>query len=91
MLPAAGAASWIVAYDEAEGYALISGRPPTVASEARCSTGSAAGLWILTSKQQRDDALLEKVPAIAAQEGFDTSVLNDVNPDDCKSRTYVAV
>ena len=89
--PAAGAASWIIAYDEAEGYALISGGPPTVASEAGCSTGSGAGLWILTSKQQRDDALVEKVRAIAAQKGFDTSVLNDVIQDDCNSITHVVV
>ena len=94
MPPAAGAPFWIIAYDEATGYALVSGGPPKIAAESGCMTGSGAkdaGLWILTSKQQRDDAVVQKVRAIATQKGFDLSVLNDVEQNDCPSTLHIAV
>jgi len=79
---------WVVAYNEAEGYALVSGGAPTHSYEGGCRTGTFvndAGLWIFTRKQQRDEALLQNVRGIATSKGFDISVLNDVDQTDCAS------
>ncbi|CAE7270952.1 unnamed protein product [Symbiodinium necroappetens] len=46
-----------------------------------------SGLWIFTRDQKRDEALVQKVRAIAAQKGFDLSVLNDVDQSACGSIT----
>jgi lipocalin len=75
---------WVIAYDEAAGYALISGGAPKISTEAGCRTGGAdktngSGLWIFTREQKRDEALVQKVRSIASQAGFDLSVLNDVD------------
>lgn len=80
---------WVVAYDEAEGYALISGGQPTVQGTEGCRTGSGvngAGLWIFTRSQQRDEALVQKVRGLARGKGFDLSVLNDVDQSHCTAR-----
>eukprot|EP00428_Durinskia_dybowskii_P018583 CAMPEP_0170225236 /NCGR_PEP_ID=MMETSP0116_2-20130129/12325_1 /TAXON_ID=400756 /ORGANISM="Durinskia baltica, Strain CSIRO CS-38" /LENGTH=228 /DNA_ID=CAMNT_0010475953 /DNA_START=83 /DNA_END=769 /DNA_ORIENTATION=- len=72
---------WVVAYDESEGYALVSGGPPEQSAPGGCRTGNGvngAGLWIFTRKQARDQALVDKVREIAKDKGFDLSVLNDV-------------
>mmetsp|Transcript_73275 Transcript_73275/g.174604 ORF Transcript_73275/g.174604 Transcript_73275/m.174604 type:complete len:381 (-) Transcript_73275:212-1354(-) len=85
---------WVLDYDEAEGYALISGGAPALPAEAGCMTGSGtngSGLWIFTRDQKRDEALVQKVRAIAAQKGFDLSVLNDVDQSDCGSIAQVVV
>ncbi|CAE7497076.1 unnamed protein product [Symbiodinium sp. CCMP2592] len=85
---------WVLDYDEAAGYALISGGAPTLPAEAGCMTGSGtngSGLWIFTREQERDEALVQKVRAIAAQKGFDLSVLNDVDQSACGSITQVVV
>eukprot|EP00939_MAST-03C_sp_MAST-3C-sp1_P002318 g2318.t1 len=78
---------WIVAYDEAKGYALVSGGQPTIkTSDGLCTTGSGvnnAGLWIFTRVQERDDDLVSEVRAIALAKGFDLSVLRDVDQTDC--------
>lgn len=79
---------WVLAYSEQEGYALISGGPPTVVAEGGCRTGSGvngSGLWIFTRKQQKDEALIETVRGIAAQKGFDLSVLGSVDQSSCSS------
>ena len=94
MPPAAGTPFWILAYDQAEGYALVSGGAPKLVSEGGCRTRSGAkeaGLWIITSKQQRDETLLQKVRAIASQKGLDLSVLNDVDQSDCQTVTPLVV
>jgi len=69
---------WVIAYDEKEGYALVSGGPPTIeGKDGKCQTGKGvndAGLWIFTREQKRDDALLEKVRGLAEAKGFDLSV-----------------
>eukprot|EP00747_Dinoflagellata_sp_TGD_P183126 gnl/TRDRNA2_/TRDRNA2_37824_c0_seq1.p1 gnl/TRDRNA2_/TRDRNA2_37824_c0~~gnl/TRDRNA2_/TRDRNA2_37824_c0_seq1.p1 ORF type:complete len:220 (-),score=40.33 gnl/TRDRNA2_/TRDRNA2_37824_c0_seq1:60-719(-) len=80
---------WVIAYDETEGYALVSGGQPTVSTPEGCRTGTGvndSGLWIFTRKQERDEALVQKVRSIAAAEGFDLSVLNDVDqtPGSCR-------
>jgi len=82
---------WIVAYNETEGYALISGGQPFIRADpddisAGCKTGSGtnnSGLWIFSRNQTRDDALVEKVRMIASDSGFDLSVLGDVNQTAC--------
>jgi hypothetical protein len=75
------------AYDEAEGYALVSGGQPTIPGEnGGCKTGTGtnnSGLWIFTRSQERNDDVINKVRSIAETAGFDTSVLNDVVQDGC--------
>jgi len=77
---------WVLAYDEAEGYALVSGGQPTVQGQGGCRTGSGndgAGLWIFTRAAQRDEALVQKVRSLAAVKGFDLAVLKDVDQTRC--------
>lgn len=78
---------WVVAYDESEGYALISGGQPEIKGEnGGCRTGTGtnnAGLWIFSRSQERDEELVEKVRGIAETAGFDLSVLNKVVQDEC--------
>jgi len=77
---------WILAYDEAQGYALISGGAPKKSFEGGCRTGTGtngSGLWIFTRQRIRDEALVQKVRGIAAEKGFDLSVLNDVDQTEC--------
>jgi len=82
-------AYWVVAYDEEAGYALVSGGQPKRpgATAGLCRTGAGvndSGLWIFTRSRIRDDGLVSRVRAIAADKGFDVSVLNDVDQDGCK-------
>ena len=86
LTPAFAGPYWVLAYNEEEGYALISGGPPKIATESACRTGTGindSGLWIFTRQQQRDEALVQKVRGIASDLGFDLSVLNDVDQTDC--------
>jgi lipocalin len=81
---------WIVAYDETEGYALISGGQPTIPAPVGltgCRTGTGvnnSGLWIFTRSRERDDDLINRVIAIAKDAGFDTSILFDVDQSSCE-------
>merc|ERR1711998_547295 len=80
---------WVVAYDETQGYALISGGQPTVKSERGCRTGSGtndSGLWIFSREQVADPALIQHVREIAQQQGFDVSVLNTVDQTNCSEQ-----
>ena len=75
---------WIVAYNETEGYALISGGQPTIVTDDGCKSGDGtnnSGLWIFTRSQERDTELVAKVRTIASEAGFDLSVLNDVSAE----------
>jgi lipocalin len=78
---------WVIAYDEAMGYALISGGQPTIESDfGGCRIGEGineSGLWVFTRKQVRDETLIQQVRDIAAAQGFDLSVLKDVVQDGC--------
>lgn len=82
---------WVVAYNETEGYALISGGQPYVLADpenpaAGCRTGTGtnnSGLWIFSRSQERDEELIGKVRTMAQEAGFDVSVLNDVNQTNC--------
>jgi hypothetical protein len=64
---------WIVAFSVQEGWALVSGGPPTLpGANGTCRTGTGvngSGLWIFTRQQRRDGAIVDKVRAIAAQKG----------------------
>ena len=78
-----------MAYDEDEGYALVSGGQPTEHAPdggEGCSTGTGtngAGLWIFSRRRERDEQLVQKVRNIAREQGFDLSVLNDVDQTNC--------
>lgn len=77
---------WIIAYNEEEGYALISGGQPTIKTKDGCRTGSGtngSGLWIFTRERARNEALVQKVRGIAAEQGYDLSVLLDVDQTNC--------
>jgi len=79
---------WVIAYNEVEGYALISGGAPTHSTPNGCRTGTGvnnAGLWIFTRQQDRNEALVEKVRHIATDKGFDVSVLQHGNHTGCDS------
>jgi lipocalin len=83
---------WVVDFNDEEGYALISGGAPSKSAPGGCQTGSGvndAGLWIFTRQQKRDEALVQKVRGIAAQKGFDLSVLNDVDQVACNQSLVV--
>merc|ERR1711957_388492 len=87
-------AYWVIDYSESDGYALVSGGPPTHAAPGGCQTGkgvNGSGLWIFTRKQERDGALINQVRDIAAKKGFDLSVLNDVDQTSCTASELVQV
>jgi len=80
----AGGPYWVVAYDEDEGYALISnGAPDEPSDNGGCTVTSftGGGLWIFTRDWRRDETLIQKVTGIAKDLGYDTSVLNTVSQD----------
>lgn len=84
---------WVVAYNENEGYALISGGQPTIVSEGTdglCTSGEGinnSGLWIFSRSQLRNETLVSTVRDIAEAAGFDLTVLNDVDQTDCDACT----
>lgn len=76
---------WVIAHNEAKGYALITGGQPTIPSgngDGLCKTGTGtnnSGIWIFTRSRIRDDDLIKEVRKIAEDQGIDTSVLLDVD------------
>jgi len=86
-VPKAGSGSfWVVAYDESEGYALISAGQPTRPGVDGCLTGGSIddqGLWIFSRSPVRDEGLINSVREIARDAGFDITVLNDVSHENC--------
>jgi len=78
---------FIVAYDEAEGYALVSGGSPTIPTkDGLCTTQRGfnnAGLWVFSRSNVRDETLIQKVREIAVSKGFDVDVLEDVQHVGC--------
>lgn len=78
---------WVLAHNEEEGYALISGGQPTVATPFGCRTGTGtnnAGLWIFTREAQPKSGLVQRVRDIARGKGFDLSVLKPVRHTGCQ-------
>lgn len=86
-VPKSGAGEyWVLAYDEEEGYAVISGGQPTHKTEGGCTTGDGindSGFWLFTRQQERDEAIVQKMRGIAKAKGFDLSVLKDVDQTNC--------
>lgn len=85
---------WVLDFNDEEGWALISGGPPTIAAAGGCQTGTGingSGLWVFTRQQKRDEAVVQKVRGIAKGKGFDLSVLNDVDQTNCGSTEEVVV
>merc|ERR1712217_693393 len=76
----------VLAYNEEEGYALISGGQPTIKTDNGCKTGTGinnSGLWIFTREAFPAAGLVEKVRGLAAAQGFDLSVLVDIRHEGC--------
>jgi len=91
-IPSFGAGPyWVVAVDESQGYALISGGAPTIAATGGCQTSSSvtdgSGLWIFTRTQQASASLVQQVRDIAQAKGFDLSVLNSIDNSNCTAPT----
>lgn len=77
---------WVLAYDEEEGYAFVSGGQPNIWTGHGCKTGDGvleSGLWIFLRTRKRNHAKVKKVREIAKAMGFDLSVLNDVDQTNC--------
>mmetsp|Transcript_20490 Transcript_20490/g.43563 ORF Transcript_20490/g.43563 Transcript_20490/m.43563 type:complete len:361 (-) Transcript_20490:61-1143(-) len=77
---------WVVAYDEEEGYAIVSGGQPTHKTAGGCTTGDGindSGFWLFTRQRERNEATVQKMRAIAQAKGFDLAVLHDVDHSDC--------
>jgi lipocalin len=77
---------WVLAYNETEGYAAVSGGPPTLTFPGGCRVGTGhikSGLWIFSRAQLRDESLVQKVRAILAAKGFDLAALADVDQTQC--------
>jgi len=83
-----GGPFWVVAHNEDEGYALVSGGQPSIPTHDGCKHDekktSNSGLWIMTREQTRDVDLIKKVRDIATEKGLDVSVLDDVDQTSCK-------
>mmetsp|Transcript_44559 Transcript_44559/g.80078 ORF Transcript_44559/g.80078 Transcript_44559/m.80078 type:complete len:216 (-) Transcript_44559:84-731(-) len=85
---------WVVAFNKAEGWSLVSGGPPTESGTDGCKTGTGtndSGLWIFTRKQQRDEALVQKIKGIARDKGFDISVLKSTDQTNCAASSFIVV
>jgi len=77
---------WVLEYDEALGYALISGGQPDIDTGNGCKCGDGvndSGLWIFTRSRDRDDGLVQMAREKAKAQGFDVSVLNTVDQTNC--------
>eukprot|EP00586_Coscinodiscus_wailesii_P006133 CAMPEP_0172477254 /NCGR_PEP_ID=MMETSP1066-20121228/206_1 /TAXON_ID=671091 /ORGANISM="Coscinodiscus wailesii, Strain CCMP2513" /LENGTH=217 /DNA_ID=CAMNT_0013235555 /DNA_START=33 /DNA_END=686 /DNA_ORIENTATION=+ len=78
---------WVIAYDESKGYALVSGGQPTIDTGNGCVSGDGvnnSGLWVFLRSRERDEAAIAEVRDIASAQGFDLSILNDVNQTNCE-------
>lgn len=85
---------WIIAFDRAEGWSLVSGGPPSQFGTGGCKTGTGtndSGLWIFTREQRRDEALVQKIKGIAKDKGFDTSVLKPTDQTACGASASMLV
>ena len=81
----------MLAYDESEGYALISGGQPTdETTDGLCVLGDGinnSGLWIFSRAQERNETLVQHVRDIATSQNIDVSILKDVNQTNCSNHT----
>lgn len=87
-----GGPFWIIAFDEEAGSALLSGGQPLIPADPEDPAGSGcrndgeldSGLYILSRSPSRDEDLIDTLRTIAEDEGFDISVLNDVDHTNCQ-------
>merc|ERR1719424_2211059 len=73
-------------HDSGDKICAASAGQPTIDTGDGCKSGSGtnnSGLWVFTRGQERDDALVEKVRGLAKDQGFDLSVLRDVDQSAC--------
>ena len=95
-VPGARGPYWVVAAGPSSSdyeWALISGGQPTKEAPGGCQTGSGindSGLWIFLRSKARDEAKLAMVRQIAAQKGFDLSVLGNVTHEGCTYKPAAA-
>lgn len=88
-LPGARGPYWVVAAGPSSSqydWALVSGGQPMHQAAGGCRTGTGingSGLWIFLRSPQRDEAAIAAVRAIAAEQGFDLSVLGNVTHKGC--------
>lgn len=79
---------WVLAYDETDGYALISGGQPTIFTGEGCRLKQGlieSGLWVFLRSRDRKEETVAKVRKLAQEQfGFDVSVLNDVDQTHCE-------
>lgn len=83
--PFASGPYWVVAYNETDGYALISGGQPDVpTSNGLCTFSSPFnGLWIFTRDSERDEDVIEAMIDVAIANGIDPSSMLPVDQEDC--------
>jgi lipocalin len=77
---------WVLEYDEAAGYAIISGGQPTIpTTDGLCTYPSPFnGLWIFTRDPSRDEALIAEATAKIIAQGIDPSTMLPVNQEGCE-------
>jgi len=67
-------------------WAIVSGGQPMIDTGSGCKTGDGvnnAGLWLFTREQIASPDVVERMRTIAADMGFDVSVLKDVQQAGC--------
>mmetsp|Transcript_9801 Transcript_9801/g.13853 ORF Transcript_9801/g.13853 Transcript_9801/m.13853 type:complete len:276 (-) Transcript_9801:255-1082(-) len=78
---------WVVEYNAEEGWAIISGGQPTIPGDnGGCKLGTGtnnSGLWLFTREVNPSPDLVTKMKELAEEKGFDISVLNKVDHNDC--------
>ena len=78
---------WVVSFSVQDGWALVSGGPPTVATATGCKTGtgeSSSGLWVFTRARQPAQSIIDAALAAATRKGFDLSVLDRIDQSKCE-------
>lgn len=87
-------AYWVVAFSVADEWAVVSGGPPTIATESGCKTGSGingSGLWIFTRQRQPAQTTIDAALAAAVAKGFDVSVLDIIDQNNCDEVAHEVV
>jgi len=78
---------WVLAYDEAKGYALVVGGQPTEETkDGFCipkNDVTESGLWIFLRSPERNEDLIQEARNIATSQKIDTSILFQVSQTNC--------
>lgn len=90
---------WVAALADDYSWAVISGGPPTKASNGACTNvasgpgalfGNGEGLWLFHRSPNPSGAMLAEMRAAAAQKGFDISLLQSVDQTGCEYAPFPA-